>query len=468
MTANSLKILLVDDQPAVVRALEVLFDLNDLPTVAASSPQEALQVVQNEPIGVVVQDMNFTGRETSGEEGAALFRALRAAQPGLPIVLITAWAALETAVELVREGAADYLEKPWKDDQLLVTVSNLLRMRQLEAENDRLRQEIDGSRAELAQDHDLGGLVYASEALHRLLVLAVQVAPSAAPILITGPSGSGKERIAEIVQANSRRRDQPFIRVNVGAIPEDLMAAELFGAAAGSYTGQKGTREGVFKAADGGTLFLDEIDSLSPAGQVKLLRVLQSGEIQPLGSSRRQQVDVRILSATNAELPTALADGRFREDLFFRLNVVELAVPALAERRRDVLPLARHFIEVYARREGQPTLELSAEGERALLAYGWPGNVRELENKVQRALLVAGGQDLSALHLGLVDEHSSPEVDLSASETTERQELLAILAEEQGVVARTAERLSMSRQALYRKMSRLGVELERRPKGHQP
>ena len=464
MTTDVLKVLIVDDQPAVVRALEVLFDLHDLPSVSATSPEEALGLLARESIGVVVQDMNFSGRETSGDEGASLFRALREAQPSLPIVLITAWASLETAVELVREGAADYVEKPWKDDQLIVTVSNLLRIEQLEVENDRLRSELAASRAELADDHNLCGLVYASEAMHRLLSLAVQVAPSEAPILITGPSGSGKERIAEVVQANSRRRDRPFLRVNVGAIPEALMEAELFGAEPGAYTGQQGRREGLFKAADGGTLFLDEIDSLSPAGQVKLLRVLQSGEMQRLGSSRPDRVDVRVISATNAELPTALAEGRFREDLFFRLNVVELAVPALDDRSRDVLPLVRHFVTHFARREGAAPGNLSAEAERSLLAHAWPGNVRELENRVQRALLLAGGEDITANHLGLDDREVSAAVELTAVETAERDELLVVLSEEHGIVARAAERLGMSRQALYRKMNRLDVELERRPK----
>ena len=463
MSPEALKILIVDDQPAVVRALEVLFDLHDIPTVTAANPEEALAIAREEHLGVVVQDMNFSGRETSGEEGAALFRALREAQPGLPIVLFTAWASLETAVELVREGAADYLEKPWKDDRLLATVTNLLRIRQLEAENDTLRRKLESSRADLATRHDLRGLVYSSEAMHRLLTLAVQVAPSEAPVLITGPSGSGKERVAEVVQVNSRRAARPFLRVNVGAIPAELMEAELFGAEPGAYTGQRGKREGVFKAAHGGTLFLDEIDSLPPAGQVKLLRVLQSGEIQPLGSARTERVDVRILSATNAELPAALAEGRFREDLYFRLNVVELAVPALAERSRDVMPLVHHFLEVFAAREDVEPAGLSGEAERALLAHDWPGNVRELENRIQRALLVSAGAPLTPAHLGLEAEASPvDEAELSPAEGAEREELLRVLSEEDGVVARAAERLAVSRQALYRKMSRLGIELERR------
>ena len=325
------------------------------------------------------------------------------------------------------------------------------------------RKELRVSRRRLAEEHDLGGLVYASEAMYRMLSLAVQVAPSDAPVLITGPSGSGKERVAEIVQANSRRRDRPFVRVNVGAIPEELMEAELFGAEPGSYTGQRGRREGVFEAADRGTLFLDEVDSLSPAGQVKLLRVLQSGELQQLGSSRPRKVDVRVLSATNSDLERALEDGRFREDLFFRLNVVELALPGLDERTEDILPLARHFLDSF-QADVDEKRELSSEAESALLAHDWTGNVRELENRIQRATLIASGPALGPADLGLGESAETATEKLGADEVAEREELIRVLSREQGIVAHAAERLGLSRQALYRKMARLGIELERRPR----
>lgn len=463
MTGEPLKVLIVDDQPAVVQALEVLFGLHDLPTVAANGPREALSVARRERLGAVVQDMNFGPDETAGEAGARLFRALRDEQPELPVVLITAWGSIETAVELVREGAADYLQKPWDDDKLVTTVANLRRLRELELENERLRQELRVSRRRLAEEHDLRGTVFSSEAMYRVLSLAVQIAPSDVPVLITGPSGSGKERVAEIVQANSRRRDRPFVRVNVGAIPEELMAAELFGAEPGSYTGQRGKREGVFAAADRGTLFLDEIDSLDPAGQVKLLRVLQSGEIQRLGASRPQRVDVRVISATNSDLTRAREEGRFREDLFFRLNVVELEVPGLAERNEDVLPLARHFLARFQPDSGDEKT-LSAEAERALLTHDWSGNVRELENRIQRATLIASGQELTPVDLALEEGPDPAAIELGAGNAAEREELLRVLAEEHGTVAHAAERLGISRQALYRKMARLGIELERRPR----
>ena len=378
---------------------------------------------------------------------------------------MTAWASLETAVELVRSGAADYIEKPWDDEKLVSTVRNLVRLRSLELENARLRSELEQSRSELAAEHDLRGLVYASRAMHQVVSLALNVAGSDAPILITGPSGSGKERIAEVIQANSRRRDRDFVRVNVGAIPEELMESELFGAEPGAYTGSRALRRGHFETADGGTLFLDEIDALSLAGQVKLLRVLQSGEFQRLGSSATRRADVRILSASNASLEEAIAAGRFRDDLYFRLNVVELALPSLAARTDDVLPLARHFLAALAEKAGAPPAQLSKEATAALLRHDWPGNVRELENRIHRATLVAAGESLAVSDLGLdTAGREDPRPPLSSTEEEERHRLIAALTAADGVVAHAADELGVSRQALYRRMSRLGIEFERRPK----
>ena len=460
---SRLPVLIVDDQPAVVRALSVLLDLHGIPTLEASSPEAAVAAAAEQPLGAAIQDMNFRPQETSGDEGVRLFQQLREAQPGLPVLLMTAWASLETAVEMVKEGATDYVEKPWDDDKLVATVSNLVRLRELELENTRLRSELRVAREGLANRHDLRGLVYDSEAMHRVVELAVQVAASDAPALITGPNGSGKERIAEIIQANSPRASGPFLRVNVGAIPEELMESELFGAEAGAYTGLRKMRTGRFEAADGGTLFLDEVDALSLAGQVKLLRVVQSGEFQRLGSSRTRTADVRILSATNAALDQAIADGRFREDLYFRLNVVELQVPPLAARQEDILPLARHFLLRFGDDHDQ-SLTLHPGAETALLAYPWPGNVRELENRIRRATLVTKGSTVTAADLDLGRELPATVAELSADDAADRRRVLEAIDGAGGVVARAAESLGISRQALYRKMARLGIELERRPK----
>src|SRR6478735_5305225 len=397
---SGLKVLIVDDQPAVLAALELLFDVHGFQTVAARTPEEALSLVRSEELGVVLQDMNFHRDATSGEEGEKLLHAIRGLDPELPVVLMTAFQSLESAVRLVRAGASDYIAKPWNDDKLIATVKNLIRLRELSQENLRLRESSNRARAGLASEHDLCGLVYASAALHEVVRLAAKVAPSEAAVLVTGPNGSGKERIAQIVQANSRRKDKPFVKVNAGGLPDDLLEAELFGAEAGAYTGAKKLRIGRFEEADGGTLFLDEIGNLSNMGQMKLLRVLQTGEFQRLGSNTTRKVDVRLISATNADLPRAIAQGAFREDLFFRLNVIELSIPALRDRADDVLPLAQHLLAQYGAQGGQ-LFELSQDARQALEDHEWPGNVRELENRIQRATLVCQAPRITAADLGL-------------------------------------------------------------------
>ena len=462
---DKLRVLVVDDQPAVVTALAVLFDLHDIPNCGAGSPAEACRLAAAETLGAVVMDMNFAPHVTSGEEGVELFNSLREIDPDLPIVVITAWASLEAAVDLVKAGAADYLEKPWQDDRLVGAVRNLVELRSVRQENRRLCAQFQQTRTELAEKHELSGIVYHSPAMHGVVSLAVSVADSAAPVLITGPSGSGKEMLAEIVQANSTRRDGPFVRVNVGAIPEELMESELFGAEAGAYTGITGRRIGHFETADQGTIFLDEIDGLSLAGQVKLLRVLQSGEFRRLGNSNALKADVRVISATNADLVAAVGEGLFREDLYYRLNVVELRVPSLAERADDVLPLARHFLEQYS---PNAALELADDAANALLDHEWPGNVRELENRIQRATVVADGETIRAVDLGIGDPSRHLPHPLDDDDISERNRLLEVLDDHRGVVAHAADELGISRQALYRKMDRLGIELERRPRSRQP
>ena len=327
-------ILVVDDNPAVATALETLFSLHDLDTRAVQSPEAALALLAREPVDLVVQDMNFQADTTSGEEGMALFGELRARFPDLPVILLTAWTHLESAVDLVRAGAADYLAKPWDDRKLLATVNNLLELAETRSELSRLRAG-ERRRRDALRGYDLRGYVHADAASGELLALACQVARSELPVLVTGPNGAGKEKIAEIVHANSAVRDGPFVALNCGALPGELIEAELFGADAGAYTGANKAREGKFEAADGGTLFLDEIGTLPLSGQVKLLRVLESGRFQRLGSNRERTVKVRIVSATNANLSALMAAGHFREDLYYRLNAIELKLPPLARSERS-------------------------------------------------------------------------------------------------------------------------------------
>ena len=487
-----MKVLIADDQPAVCAALQLLFELHGLPSVVVNRPDEALDLIATEDIGAVVQDMNFTQERTSGEEGVALFRAIKTLDPDLPIVLLTAWSSLEAAVQLVKEGASDYMAKPWDDDKLVRVVNNLVQMRELQQENTRLNAQRTRQRRTLATRYDLRGLVYVSEAMQGLVSLACTIAGSDAPVLVTGPNGSGKEQLAEIVQANSRRKDKPFIKVNAGALPEDLLEAELFGAEAGAFTGANKTRMGRFEAADGGTLFLDEIGNLSLAGQAKLLRVLQTGEFERLGSSGTRKANVRIISATNTDLPRAIAGGKFREDLYFRLNVIELPLPPLAERLDDVLLLADHFLALLPGIDGAPAARFSDAARATLQQYDWPGNVRELQNRVHRAKLTATEGIIEPRHLGiptggaryrpeneartpggvtpgggLAPLSARPEDPVPsplAANDPERAVLEEALLKAGGVVSRAAAEMGLSRQAFYRRMERVGIVLERRPK----
>ena len=438
-------VLVIDDNPVVGEALSLLFSLREIRTHVAHTPQDGLALLARERIDLVVQDMNFSADTTSGVEGAELFRALRAAHADLPVILLTAWTHLETAVELVKAGAADYLAKPWDDQRLLATVENLLELAESARDAARYRQERRKRREQLAGRYELRGLVYGSTAMERVVELACQVARADAPVLITGPNGAGKELIAGIVHANSAVKDGPFVAVNCGALPHDLVEAELFGAEAGAYTGATRMREGRFELAHGGTLFLDEIGNLPLASQVKLLRVLETGEFERLGSSRTRKVKVRLLSATNSKLAEMIIAGSFREDLYYRLNVIEIALPPLAERPDDILPLAEHFLGAAAR--------LSDEAREALLAHPWPGNVRELKNVLERARLLCRDGVIDRSDLNLPARRIAP----GASNEPDREQIEAALKAAAGVVSRAAQALGLSRQALYRRMEKFGL-----------
>ncbi|RNF82216.1 sigma-54-dependent transcriptional regulator [Montanilutibacter psychrotolerans] len=456
-------VLVIDDNPAVGTALDMLFGLREIDTRIAQSPEEGLQVLAREDIDLVVQDMNFTADTTSGEEGVALFRAIRARHPDLPIILLTAWTHLEIAVDLAKAGAADYLAKPWDDQKLLASVENLLELSASTREVSRLHGQRRRAQRELAARYDLRGLVFASDEIARVVELAGQVARADVPVLITGANGAGKEKIAEIVQANSSVKSGPFVTVNCGALPAELIEAELFGADAGAYTGANKAREGKFEAADGGTLFLDEIGNLPAAGQMKLLRVLETGRFERLGSNRERQVRVRVISATNADLPSMIRDGRFREDLYYRLNTIQVDVPPLAGRVDDILPLAWHFLASLqpSAGNGNGTRRLSEDAERALLAHRWPGNVRELRNTLQRALLLARGEVITAADLGLPSTPTTAATSApaaAAAEEPDRDVIESALHRHGGVLAQAAAELGLSRQALYRRMERLGIE----------
>ncbi len=450
-------VLVIDDNASVRTALKVLFDLHDLRVLCAESPEDGLALLGREPVDLVLQDMNFSADTTSGEEGIALFHEIRRRHPDMPVILLTAWTQLDTAVSLMKSGAADYLGKPWDDHKLLASVRNLLELSDTRRALEHYRGAERRRREGLAGRFDLRGIVYADPAMERVLQLATQVAAADVPVLISGPNGSGKERIAEVLQANSSVKRGPFVTLNCGALPAELIEAELFGAEAGAYTGATKARDGKFDAADGGTLFLDEIGNLPAPGQMKLLRVLETGRFERLGSNRERQVKVRVISATNADLAAMIREGRFREDLYYRLNLIELRVPSLAERPLDVLPLAEHFL-------GGSGKSLADDARRALQRHAWPGNVRELKNTMQRAALLSPGSAITAADLGL------PATALAAGARTadaspdadepDRGSIEAALKKHRGVLAQAAAELGLSRQALYRRLERLGIGRE--------
>jgi DNA-binding NtrC family response regulator len=441
-------VLIIDDNPAVGEALSLLLSLHDIRPLVALTPEEGLATLARQSVDVVIQDMNFTADTTSGEEGVDLFRTIRQRHADLPVILLTAWTHLETAVELVKAGAADYLAKPWDDAKLLTTVENLLELSESTREVNRTRMERRKRRDDLQRRYELDGLVFASEAMARTIDLACQVARSDVPVLITGPNGSGKERIAAIVHANSAVKHGPFIAVNCGALPGELIEAELFGAEAGAYTGANKAREGRFELADGGTLFLDEIGNLPLPGQMKLLRVLETGQFERLGSGRTRKVKVRVLSATNADLKAMIRAGTFREDLYYRLNVIDVNLPPLSERIDDILPLAEHFLAGRA--------ELSDAAREAMLTYAWPGNVRELKNAIERAALLAGSNPITPELLNLPQNAAGLAAVRNLDEPS-REVVEAALHKADGVVSRAAQSLGLSRQALYRRMERYGL-----------
>ena len=441
-------VLIIDDNVAITLALEVLFSLHDIDALRAASPEEGLAILERGSVDLVIQDMNFSADTTSGEEGTALFREIRHRHPDLPVILLTAWTHLDAAVDLIKSGAADYLSKPWNDNRLIATVTNLIELGQANRALQQHAQRERRQRRDLEQGFDLRGMVWKDSAMERVLHLACQVARADVPVLISGPNGTGKERIADIIQANSAVRDGPFVVINCGALPAELIEAELFGADAGAYTGASKAREGKFEAADGGTLFLDEIGNLPLAGQMKLLRVLETGRFERLGSNKERQVKVRVISATNADLGAMIRAGAFREDLFYRLNVIELRLPALAQRPADILPLAASFL-AHGKR-------LDNCAQAMLMAHSWPGNVRELKNVMARACLLAPGDVIKASDLGLPQMATLPSAPAGEAEP-DRDAVAQALARANGIVAQAAADLGLSRQALYRRMDRLGI-----------
>ena len=417
-----------------------------------ASAAEALAAMDRRRADVVVTDWKMPEMD-----GIELLRRLRERDPALPVILVTAFASVASAVAAMREGAFDYVTKPFDNDELRTLVARALALRRLERENRYLRQEVEGRYAP--------GTVVAESARGRaLLELVRRVAPSRSTVLIEGESGTGKELVARLLHYWSERVGRPFVAVNCKAFAEGVLESELFGHERGAFTGATASRAGCFQRASGGTLFLDEIGEIGADFQAKLLRVLQDGEVLPVGAARPVAVDVRVVAATNRALRDEVAAGRFREDLFFRLNVIPIQLAPLRERREDVLPLARHFLERHAREAGR-RLTFAPEAERALAAHEWPGNVRELENAVERAVVLARGDAITPedllLEAGMAARESMPAAAGSLQDALDHaagERIRSALEAAGGQRNEAARALGIDRTTLYRMMKRLGIE----------
>jgi DNA-binding NtrC family response regulator len=446
------RLLVADDQPDVLEAVRMLARAHGFDVRSATSPAAVLALCEAEDFDVCLLDLNYARDTTSGVEGMALLERLRELDPTLPVVVMTAWGSIEGAVEAVRRGARDYVPKPWDNARLVATLTAQLELRRALRTVNRLDAE-----AARTRQAELPAIVARSRAMQQVMALVERVAPSSASVLITGEHGSGKEVIARALHAASTRQGRAFVAVNAGGLSDGVLESELFGHVKGAFTDARSDRTGCFELADGGTLFLDEIANMPHGQQARLLRVLQTGEFHPVGSSRARKVDVRVLAATNADVARQAAEGRLREDLVYRLNTVEIRLPPLRERRDDIPDLASLFL---ARARGGSARRLSAAAMEALLAHPWPGNVRELEHVVERATLLAAGDEIAASDLMLrprLADVAAPRLEDMTLEQVERYLIERTLAAQGGNVSEAARVLGLSRSALYRRLAGLGI-----------
>ncbi len=448
------RILIADDQSDVLVALRLLLRREGFDVATATSPAGVLDIVTREPVDVALIDLNYARDTTSGEEGLDLLDRLRVQDPDLPVVVMTAWATVDVAVQALQRGAQDFVEKPWDNKRLLSVLRNQVALARSRRDGRRLADENAVLRAGGQAD-----VVAASAVMQPVLRLARQVAPSSASVLITGEPGTGKSLLARLVHDWSDRAAGPFISVNIGGLPESVFESEMFGHVRGAFTDAKADRAGRLEVADGGTLFLDEIGNVPPAQQARLLRALETGEFERVGSSRTQRSDARIVSATNAELGALVAQGRFREDLLFRINTVEIRLPPLRERTEDIAPLALAALARRAAQYGRKVEGFDPAALKALVHYAWPGNIRELNSVVERGVLIATGPCVTVADLGLGGGRpASVSLEEMSLEDAERALIRSALKRHGGSVPAAAEALGLSRSAMYRRLEKLGLK----------
>jgi DNA-binding NtrC family response regulator len=443
------RILIADDQPDILEALRMLLKNEGYLTESAKSPGAVVKAVEAREYALVLMDLNYARDTTSGQEGLDLLNRLQSLDASLPVVVMTAWASVDLAVEAMRRGARDFITKPWDNPRLLAVVRNQIELgsavrafRRLEAENQLLRGK--GGPVLLAQ----------SAAMRPVLEMIARIGPSDANVLVTGENGTGKGLVARALHGVSTRAERPFISVNMGGLPEGVFESELFGHVRGAFTDAKSDRAGRFELAEGGTLFLDEIGNMSGGQQAKILRVIERGEYERVGSSRTYRANVRLISATNSDLAAEVAAGRFRQDLLFRLNTIRLHLPPLRERREDIELLAQHFLKQHAGRYRKAIGGFDEPAMQAMRAYSWPGNVRELDHAVERAVLMAAGRVVRAPDLGLSSASSAAPIEEMSIEEVEAFLIRKTLARCDGNARRAADQLGLSRSAFYRRLEK--------------
>ncbi len=447
------RILAADDQQHILEALQLLLHPQGYRVDSVKSPAQVREVLATDSYDAILIDLNYTRDTTSGQEGLDLLSEIVAADSNLPIIVMTAWGNVELAVEAMRRGARDFIQKPWDNARLLAILRTQVELHRTLVRAERLA-------AENRLLHAQGGpeFIASAASMQPVLDAIARVGPSDANVLITGEHGSGKEIVAHTLHALSSRASRALVAVNTGALSEGVFESELFGHIKGAFTDARTDRIGRFELADGGTIFLDEIGNVPIRQQAKLLRVLESGEIERLGSSRTRQIDVRVISATNIDLQTACASGQFREDLLFRLNTVEIHVPPLRDRREDIPALAIHFLRRYASRYRREIAGFDASALQIMAQYAWPGNVRELEHTLERAVLMCRGREIQPADLGLnLQRPQAQNLEELSLEAVEALLIRKALARFQGNVSQAADALGLSRGALYRRMEKYGI-----------